>query len=753
MVTLFCALRRAVLACAAAGALPATHALADEAPVLGPITVQGHAPAPDEPLSTRSLAAEEIARTINATTAEDTLKYQPAIFARRRHIGDTQAPITTRTSGVGSSARSLIYVDGVLISALIGNNNSTASPRWGMVQPGEIDRIEVRYGPFSAAYAGNSIGAVVEIATREPAAFEASLASTVEVQSYRQYGTKGTYPAYLGQASIGDRAGELAWRLSFEHLDSRGQPLAFVTATRPAGPSAAGTVVTGAYPDLNRTGQPIVVLGAGGIERQQVDNASLALAWTPSPFFEARYRAGLFANQDRAEVQSYLTDAAGRPVYAGALNIGGYAYQVPASAFSNNTYRLDERHWMQALTLSGRPSADLVWRASASLYDYGLDRQRTPTLALPAAAAGGAGAILDLGGTGWRTLDASLTWKGLTGGAHYDQYRLGSDRYASTDWIGGPKGALLAAARGRTETRALYLQDLIALTPALNLTLGARQEAWRASDGFNFQTAPALAVHQPGRRASRTSPKAVLAWTPDADWILTAAAGMAWRFPTVSELYQAVPQGSQVYVPNPSLAPERAISTELSARRRFAWGEARLTVFTEDVDDALISQTALTPFGSSAFVQNVDRVRSRGAEAEVEARDVLPRLDLAASLTYVDTKIVRDRALPAAEGKRTPQIPRLRWTAVATWRASERLTLTGAIRHSDRVYGTIDNSDRLSHTYMGFEGYLVVDARAVLKLDEHWQAALGVENLGDRSYFLFHPFPQRAVLAELKYDW
>ena len=69
------------------------------------------------------------------------------------------------------------------------------------------------------------------------------------------------------------------------------------------------------------------------------------------------------------------------------------------------------------------------------------------------------------------------------------------------------------------------------------------------------------------------------------------------------------------------------------------------------------------------------------------------------------------------------------------------------------MFGTIDNSDRVAHTYMGFEGYFVVDARAVLKLDEHWQAALGVENLGDRSYYLFHPFPQRAVLAELRYAY
>jgi iron complex outermembrane receptor protein len=30
---------------------------------------------------------------------------------------------------------------------------------------------------------------------------------------------------------------------------------------------------------------------------------------------------------------------------------------------------------------------------------------------------------------------------------------------------------------------------------------------------------------------------------------------------------------------------------------------------------------------------------------------------------------------------------------------------------------------------------------------------LGVDNLGDRSYFLFHPFPRRTVMLGLKYAY
>jgi len=92
------------------------------------------------PNSHATVTADQIATSINAVNAEDALKYLPSLIVRKRHIGDTQAPLATRTSGLGSSARSLIYADGALLSALIGNNNTTASPRWSLVCVGKDRR-------------------------------------------------------------------------------------------------------------------------------------------------------------------------------------------------------------------------------------------------------------------------------------------------------------------------------------------------------------------------------------------------------------------------------------------------------------------------------------------------------------------------------------------------------------------------------------------------------------------------------------
>src|SRR5881394_2718366 len=104
--------------------------------------------------ATIGIGAKKIQQTVNILDTEDAVKYRPSLFVRKRNYGDTQATLASRVWGVSSSARSLIFADGVPLSALIANNNTIGAPRWGLVSPIEIARIDMMYGPFSAAYAG-----------------------------------------------------------------------------------------------------------------------------------------------------------------------------------------------------------------------------------------------------------------------------------------------------------------------------------------------------------------------------------------------------------------------------------------------------------------------------------------------------------------------------------------------------------------------------------------------------------------------
>lgn len=144
------------------------------------------------PATMEGLSARQIEEQVNASDSEDALKYLPSLLVRKRYIGDyNHAILSSRASGTGNSARSAVYADGILLSNFLGNGVSGLGfpPRWGMVTPDEIERVDVMYGPFSAAYPGNSVGAVVDYTTRMPDRFEGSVKLGYTHQPFDLYNT------------------------------------------------------------------------------------------------------------------------------------------------------------------------------------------------------------------------------------------------------------------------------------------------------------------------------------------------------------------------------------------------------------------------------------------------------------------------------------------------------------------------------------------------------------------------------------
>ncbi|HKY18528.1 MAG TPA: TonB-dependent receptor, partial [Rhizomicrobium sp.] len=678
------------------------------------IVTADRAKAGDPAAADIQVTAAKAREQINAVNTEDMLKYAPSLLVRKRHHGDTQDPVATRTSGVGASARNLIFVDGIMINSPIGNNNSAASPHFGVAAPHDVSRIDILYGPFSARYAGNSIGATINITTRMPEKFELYADATGAIQDFGQYATDMSPGTWQLAGGIGDRLGALRWRLSVNHLDSHGQPLGYATLARPTFTSSAGTVLTGAFADFNRSGAPIVVIGATGLEHQVQDTATVKLAYDFMDGTRLTYTASLFHQDDDSGVESYLRNGAGAAVYAGNSNIGGYNYNIAASAFSNSLYNVQQTQLAQGLSLASAREGNFAWEIIFSDYAYLNDKQRVATTALPAAFTGGPGTVNRMNGTGWYTLDAHAVWRGMADheisfGAHRDAESFAQRRNNLTDWIAGGTGSTVNAAKGRTATNAVWLQDIWSLTPDLKASLGLRYEDWRAYGGSNFSASPALNVSQPRIAAHTLSPKTAMSWQVSDSWKVSGAWGIAYRMPTVTELYQAVTTGASLTVPNPHLKPERASAYELAAERRTESGFLRVSLFQEDIANTLLSQSAPLVPGSTAlfsFVQNVDRTRARGIELVANQYDIfIPGLELMASLTAVEAKVVRNSTFAAAVDKFLPQVPKLRANAVATYRPDDQWSFTAGARYSDRSFGTIDNSDPISQTYQGFAGY------------------------------------------------
>ncbi|MEO6717070.1 MAG: TonB-dependent receptor [Novosphingobium sp.] len=621
------------------------------------------------------------------------------------------------------------------------------------------------YGPFSAAYPGNSIGTVVNITTRLPDRLEARATALVNVQDFSLYGTKDALPTTQFSVSAGGRLGPSALFASITRTDAHAQPLSFTAITGTSDPAGA----SGGYADLNKLAQSIRVLGAGGIEHHVQSTYKFKTAIDLTPSIRASYVLGIWTDDSEGTVESYLRDATGAVSYKTASS-------GLTTGFNSAIYTREALHFSHALSLGGS-APKLDWQVIGTLYDYARDWQNNPspdgasaTIAatgfigarndLPAALAGGVGTIQQQDGTGWVTLDAKASLRlgrndvqTLSFGAHVDRETLNAQTFTLANWrdSGSALGQLRSASHGNTRSFALWAQDASYVTPAFTLTLGGRYEWWRAYRGFNttLSTAVNATIQQPERRFDGFSPKASLEWHGGHGFAVRLSAGQAYRTPTVGELYQTTAAGTLLTNPNPGLLPERARALELALTNNDAHGTLRISLFNEVIENALISQ--LNSATNTTFVQNVDRTRARGVELALDRRDVLPGLDLSVSLTYADAITSRDTAFPAAVGKLLPSVPHWKGNMVLTWRATSRLSLTTAARFTSRNFANLANDDTVGQTYQGFYKYFVVDARATFRLDDHLNFAVGVDNLNNNKYFLFHPFPQRNFTAQLNW--
>ena len=791
-------LSRVALASAWACAVSTTLAqTAEGVQTLDPVLVTGQKAVVQAPLpaTVETVTAQQIAETVNSPTTAGILQYLPSMHVRERYIGDRNGILVMRVNSSIASAQTTVYADGLLLSNFLNNSFSTA-PRWGMVSPEEIERIDVIYGPFSALYPGNSAGGVVNIGTRMPDKFEAHVKLDAFSQRFKLYGTDERFNGGHASASLGSAADDWSYWVSLDHLDSHGHPQTFGNTTAKTGaPATAGTFtdVSGSsvYRDIDTAGRPRIIVSSTGIDNTVQDMAKLKLAYRFTPQWQASYTLGIWRNDSEGTVDSYLRDAAGNTVFnAGAayanplkfVRIDGLDYTVSTAVPSRN----ESEHWMHGLALKSNTGGTWDWDLVASVYDQKSDVSRTATPASGFDSGLGAvhpgGQITYADGTGWHNLDLRGTWRSngkaisehtLGFGVHHDRYKLASVTYGTAaspiaDWLGSDTGTLNTNSYGKTQTDAVYLQDAWNFAPEWTLVAGGRQERWKAFDGSNYNAAN-VAPNPPNlvyadRSQSNFSPKLHVAWQTTPEIELRASLGKGVRYPTVAEMFQTFNGPGGIRFNDPNLKPEQVNSMEWVVQQRRTDSMLRVSLFFEDKRDALISQTDVTVTPNISSIQNVDRVRTTGIEIAAQASDVgsalgLSGLDLNGSVTYTDSTITRDTRNPGLEGTDQPRIPAWRGTIVATYRASDALTATVSYRYSGHQHNQLYNTttrqynDPNPDVYGAVSQYKVVDAKVQYRVDKQWTVSLGVNNLNNFSYFVNpNPYPQRTWFAGVKYD-
>jgi iron complex outermembrane receptor protein len=732
------------------------------------------------PATVETFSKQDIDLSVNAVTPAQTLKYLPSIQVRERFIGDRNGIIASRTIGAISSAQSMLYADGILLSNLLGNRWDFP-PRWGMVSPEEIQNISMMYGPFSALYAGNSFGGVINIQTRMPEKFETHASVQNYSQSFNLYGTKDTFNGNHQTLSVGSRYNDFSFWIGADRLESQGQPMDYSVANK----TGIGTKsnVTGFYQDKSEKNSDRLIFGAYAQDNTTQTNAKIKLAYDFSEQVKMFYTIGLWDADSKSNVQSYLKDADGNYVYNRKICIDATLTSNCSGTQSGNDKKgnytvalapsqSENMHIMQALNLQSRGNQLFDWQLALSDYNYNKDIMNSSNITANTSSNGNpyqnkTGKLNDLNGTGWTSFDTRLTFKPqshlIDVGLHADQYELSSTTYNSPDWQGSTKTTFSDLSKGKTETYAFFAQDKWQLSPQWAVTAGGRQEFWYAKDGLNQTTNDT--AHYQNKNQNSFSPKLSISFEPSQAWGYRLAYGRAYRYPTVGELYQRLNASSTSLVQNnPDLKPEQAISYELTAERRFLNGLIRGSLFYEERYDALISQTRNASdcasfgiqvnSGTCSFIQNVDHIRTKGIELSTEWDDLfITGLKFLGNATITDARVIEDAAHPEYQGNWNPRIPKQLYKGVLAYSPDQNWSMSLAARFSGRQFINLDNSDINSDTYKGASRYLLIDAKANYKFSDRLTASFGVDNLNNDKAYVSHPLLQRTFYGQLKFNY
>lgn len=730
----------------------ATPALAEEAAVEAPSDIVVTASLEDrEPqtLKTASLGiaiGEEQIAAVNAVNAEDVMRYAPGLVVRKRYIGDANATLSFRNMHTTQTPRALVTVDGFTISNFLGADFNTA-PKWAVLAPGDIGRVEIVYGPTSARYSGNSLGGTMLIQTRDVTETAAHLSAQAFGQNYKYYKTDETLLGWAVDGgldlALGDRGGVA---LSYRHFENRGQPQEWRTVGAATPYGAQGQV----DPKLS-----FLRIGAqdSPVDSRE-DQIRLRAHYDLGNGWKLRGLAALLIDaEDTLDPKSFLRDAAGAETFVGVsgMNVG--------------TARSTEL--LAGLGLAGELAG---WKLDLSFSRFDIlakEERRSDNFDLVNGARPLTGRVMT-GDAYWNSFEGTAERKlgphALALGLSYAGYRDENRTLNASDWANARITGLRDASGGRTRLLGVFAEDAITLAPRLTATLGLRYEAWRASDGF--LTNGGTTVRYAARRHDAWSPKAALTFAPDADTRIVLSAALATRFPTARELYQA---GLIAYGPNvgsldlngfnPDLTPERAVDLQLTASRRFGGVKVTLSGYRQDVRDAIFSQTIAIPeVGSgnltqSSLLTNIGKVRTWGADLIVSAENVfIPGLSLDANLSWIDAKVTRNALNPALVGNDFPRVPKWRFNASLRYSPGADWSLAANLRHQSTPDRNIENNaTSLCDTFYCVTGFSFVDLKATKRFGA-LELSAGVDNLLDEKAFVYHPYPGRTFVLGFKWD-
>ncbi len=293
-------------------------------------------------------------------------------------------------------------------------------------------------------------------------------------------------------------------------------------------------------------------------------------------------------------------------------------------------------------------------------------------------------------------------------------------------------------AGGRSLTAGVFAEALLGDGP-FRASLAARLDRWTIRSGSLAERllaggSPTTTIF-PDRSGWQPTGRIALNWAASPTLAFDASVYRGWRLPTLNELYRPFRAGADATAANALLDPETMVGAEAGVTLKPTLQlTAKLTLFTARLDDAIANVTIargpgvfpgvgfVSAAGSYRRRENLDAIRSRGVELDLEGRRGPLRLGL--SYALVDARVRDDDIGAAFDGRRPVQVPLHQLTALADWEGGKGLGAGLRARYVSAQYEDDANIRRLASAF-------TIDAHATARIDRRLRLTLRAENLFD----------------------
>ncbi|HLO75124.1 MAG TPA: TonB-dependent receptor [Magnetospirillum sp.] len=297
---------------------------------------------------------------------------------------------------------------------------------------------------------------------------------------------------------------------------------------------------------------------------------------------------------------------------------------------------------------------------------------------------------------------------------------------------------------GDVRNLGVYLQDEIAVTDALGVTLGMRYDSFDYDLSYrNYDTMPVTA--RTVQRSWQTiNPRAAARYQVNDAVAVRSSVGTAFRAPdTFGLMGRQQVVGVMDYQPNPDLKAERSINYDVGTDLT-PWPGSSLGVtgFYSSIRDAI----GIRMYGGSPLIirqENIGRVVSKGLEFDGR-QQLVEHLTLGLAYTYTDARVESEAPVGAmgwpAQGRHTSLTPLHKVVASLLYDQPEFLAVRLDGRYVSEQYGNGDSDNTYANR---LAPYFTSDLSAIYTLPvdtTQLRVTAAVTNLTDRRYATYAPY-------------